>query len=88
MSLWSIELTKFCFCFSHICLSGSGKLSWAEEDELKHMDLRRGDVYRLLRGTVFFIHCVSETATEQQRLRIHAIFANSNDDLRVQPFFT
>ncbi|KAL3813226.1 hypothetical protein ACJIZ3_014494 [Penstemon smallii] len=62
--------------------AGSGKLSWTDEDELKTMSLRRGDVYRLEQGSVFFLQSNSETEIERANLRIHAIFANSNDDLR------
>ncbi|KAK4493385.1 hypothetical protein RD792_017715 [Penstemon davidsonii] len=62
--------------------AGSGKLSWTDEDELKTAILRRGDVYRLEQGSAFFLQSNSETEIERANLRIHAIFANSNDDLR------
>ncbi|CAA0839579.1 RmlC-like cupins superfamily protein [Striga hermonthica] len=61
--------------------TGSGKLSWTEEDDLKSTDIRRGDAYRIEQGSVFFIQSNLETDTERQKLRIHAIFANSKDDL-------
>ncbi|XP_073288431.1 vicilin-like seed storage protein At4g36700 [Primulina huaijiensis] len=61
---------------------GSGKLSWAEENDSKDIDLRPGDVYRLQAGTVFFIQSNLETEGERQKLRIHAIFADSNDEPR------
>ncbi|CAI9758379.1 unnamed protein product [Fraxinus pennsylvanica] len=57
--------------------TGSGDLSWTDKDELKHADLRRGDVYRLHPGTVFFIQ--SSLETERSKLRIHAIFMGSDD---------
>ncbi|KAL0343319.1 UNVERIFIED_CONTAM: Vicilin-like seed storage protein [Sesamum angustifolium] len=67
--------------------TGSGRLSWTEEDELKNAELRRGDVYRLRQGSVFFIQSNLETETERQKLRIHAIFANSDNGLTVQSFW-
>ncbi|XP_041997113.1 vicilin-like seed storage protein At2g18540 [Salvia splendens] len=55
--------------------AGSGRLSWTEDDELKDMNIQRGDVHRLVQGTVFYLR-------SDEGLKIHAIFANSNDDLR------
>ncbi|KAK4490592.1 hypothetical protein RD792_001277 [Penstemon davidsonii] len=60
--------------------TGSGRLSWTEENDLKHADVSRGDVYRLQEGSVFFIQ--SNLETERQKLRIHALFSNSNQDIR------
>ncbi|KAG6412427.1 hypothetical protein SASPL_125105 [Salvia splendens] len=57
------------------CVPGSGRLSWTEDDELKDMNIQRGDVHRLVQGTVFYLR-------SDEGLKIHAIFANSNDDLR------
>uniref|UniRef100_A0A5B6YM59 Putative vicilin-like antimicrobial peptides 2-2 n=1 Tax=Davidia involucrata TaxID=16924 RepID=A0A5B6YM59_DAVIN len=57
--------------------TGSGRLSWADEDETRHVKLRKGDVYRLEPGTVFFV----QSDFQRQKLRINAIFANSADDL-------
>ncbi|XP_073148126.1 vicilin-like seed storage protein At4g36700 [Henckelia pumila] len=62
--------------------TGSGKLSWAEENDSNDIDLRPGDVYRLQTGTVFFIQSNLETEAERQKLRIHAIFVDSNHELR------
>ncbi|KAL8044853.1 hypothetical protein ABFX02_08G073400 [Erythranthe guttata] len=60
--------------------TGSGKLSWTEEDELRTTDLIRGDVYRLEEGSVFFLQSNLETTkTERQKLRIHAIFTDPNN---------
>ncbi|XP_059640929.1 vicilin-like seed storage protein At2g18540 [Cornus florida] len=59
--------------------SGSGRLSWAAEDEMRRVRLRQGDVYRLTPGTVFFVQ--SNLEPERQKLRINALFANSDDDL-------
>ncbi|KAK4416534.1 Vicilin-like seed storage protein [Sesamum alatum] len=67
--------------------TGSGRLSWTDEDDLKNSELRRGDVYRLRQGSVFFIQSNLETETERQKLRIHAIFANSDNGLTVQSFW-
>ncbi|KZV19011.1 vicilin-like antimicrobial peptides 2-2-like [Dorcoceras hygrometricum] len=62
--------------------TGSGKLSWAEENELKDVDLKPGDVYRLQAGTVFFLQSNLETEAGRYKLRIHALFADSKDELR------
>ncbi|KAA8531833.1 hypothetical protein F0562_006450 [Nyssa sinensis] len=56
--------------------TGSGRLGWANEDEMRYVKLRGGDVYRLKPGTVFFVQ-----SDLQQKLRIDSIFANSDDDL-------
>ncbi|KAG6399633.1 hypothetical protein SASPL_141114 [Salvia splendens] len=58
--------------------TGSGKLFWTEESEVKRADLRSGDVYRLKAGAVFFIESNLETETQRRKLRIHSIFPNSN----------
>ncbi|KAK3033833.1 hypothetical protein RJ639_034251 [Escallonia herrerae] len=67
--------------------TGGGRLSWTDEDpdedELRRMTLRRGDSYRLRPGTVFFIQ--SNLEPDRQKLRIYAIFATSNSDLREPP---
>ncbi|MCD7463520.1 hypothetical protein HAX54_050778, partial [Datura stramonium] len=63
--------------------TGSGKLTWMDENEKKLADLRIGDVFRLPRGTVFLIESNLEPA--RQKLRLYSIFANSGDDLREQP---
>ncbi|KAL3630316.1 hypothetical protein CASFOL_023300 [Castilleja foliolosa] len=61
--------------------TGSGKLSWTYEDELKSTEITRGDVFRLEQGSFFFINSNLETETERQKLRINAIFFDSNNDL-------
>ncbi|KAL1569448.1 vicilin-like seed storage protein [Salvia divinorum] len=65
--------------------TGSGKLFWTEESELKRADLRRGDVYRLKAGAVFFIESNLETETQRRKLRIHSIFPNSSIDMHEPP---
>ncbi|KMT09070.1 hypothetical protein BVRB_6g137690 [Beta vulgaris subsp. vulgaris] len=58
--------------------TGSGKISWANSDELYKVSLQRGDVYRLRSGTLFYIH--SSLEAERPRLRIIAIFANPEEE--------
>ncbi|KAH7851891.1 hypothetical protein Vadar_017951 [Vaccinium darrowii] len=59
--------------------TGSGRLSWVNEDEMRRVDLQRGDVYRLPTGTVFFVQ--SNLEQERQKLRIYSIFTNSIQDM-------
>ncbi|KAE9466951.1 hypothetical protein C3L33_01148, partial [Rhododendron williamsianum] len=59
--------------------AGSGRLSWVEEDEMRHVNLQRGDVYRLPMGSVFFLQ--SNLEQERQKLRIYSLFTNSIQDL-------
>ncbi|KAH7282750.1 hypothetical protein KP509_35G046100 [Ceratopteris richardii] len=49
---------------------GRGRLTWVDNDELHHVDLERGDIYKLESGTVFHILNLDEG----QRLRIFSIF--------------
>ncbi|CAO2830260.1 unnamed protein product [Amaranthus hypochondriacus] len=58
--------------------TGSGKLSWTEGDNINKVSLRRGDVYRLKSGTLFYIH--SSLEAKRPRLRIIAIFANPDEE--------
>ncbi|PHU26992.1 hypothetical protein BC332_05324 [Capsicum chinense] len=60
--------------------TGSGKLTWMDENEQKSVDLRIGDVFRLPFGTIFFLE--SNLDPVRQKLRVYSIFANSGDDLR------
>ncbi|RVW71986.1 Vicilin-like seed storage protein [Vitis vinifera] len=59
--------------------TGSGKLNWANEEKEKTTltALRRGDVYRLKPGTVFYLQ--SNLESEREKLRIYAIFVNLED---------
>lgn len=70
-------------------------MAWFEGDEEtngnKHKDkddksqgirIQRGDVYRLKPGTIFYMQ--SSLDDERRKLRIYAIFANSEGDLRVR----
>lgn len=63
------------FVYMHV---GSGRLSWADEDDIRTLDIRRGDVYRLQPGSVFYIE--SNLEQEREKLRIDAIFSNTEDD--------
>ncbi|XP_052196559.1 vicilin-like seed storage protein At2g18540 isoform X2 [Diospyros lotus] len=63
--------------------TGSGTLSWVDDEEMKRLKLKKGDVYGLQSGTVFFLQ--SSLEPKQQKLRLHAIFTNSIEDLR-EPF--
>lgn len=53
-------------------------MSWADEDDIRTLDIRRGDVYRLQPGSVFYIE--SNLEQEREKLRIYAIFSNTEDD--------
>ncbi|XP_050205939.1 vicilin-like seed storage protein At2g18540 [Mercurialis annua] len=59
--------------------TGSGKLSWSEDGkEMKRENIKRGDVYRLSAGSVFFVQ--SDLVSERQKLRIYAIYSNTDED--------
>lgn len=53
-------------------------MSWADEDDIRTLDIRRGDVYRLQPGSVFYIE--SNLEQEREKLRIYAIFSNTEND--------
>lgn len=59
-------------------------MSWAhgKDDKIHTMPIKRGDINRLRPGSVFFVQ--SDLQTERQKLRIYAIFANTDDDLYVR----
>ncbi|XP_062001406.1 vicilin-like seed storage protein At2g18540 [Rosa rugosa] len=61
--------------------TGSGRLNWAhvKDDQINEVPLKQGDIHRLRPGSVFFVQ--SDLQTERQKLRINAIFANSDDDV-------
>ncbi|GAV69512.1 Cupin_1 domain-containing protein [Cephalotus follicularis] len=59
--------------------TGSGILSWGNEDDIKRVNLRRGDIYRLQAGSVFFVE--GNLEPEREKLRLHAIFSNTDKDL-------
>lgn len=59
-------------------------MSWAhgKDDKIHTMPIKRGDINRLRPGSVFFVQ--SDLQTERQKLRIYAIFANTDDDVYVR----
>ncbi|XP_031384826.1 vicilin-like seed storage protein At2g18540 [Punica granatum] len=58
--------------------TGSGRLTWVDEDDARRVNLRRGDIYRLPPGTIF--HVQSDLDPQREKLRIHAFFTNPDDD--------
>ncbi|XP_065874839.1 vicilin-like seed storage protein At2g18540 [Euphorbia lathyris] len=63
-------------------MTGSGKLSWSDDGkEMRRMEIKRGDVYRLYAGSVFFVQ--SNLETERQNLRIYSIYSNTDEDIYV-----
>ncbi|ONH96772.1 hypothetical protein PRUPE_7G151000 [Prunus persica] len=58
--------------------TGSGRLSWGDEDDIKRVAIKRGDLFRLRPGSIFFVQ--SDLQAERQKLRIYAIFATNTDD--------
>ncbi|RZS16256.1 hypothetical protein BHM03_00048221 [Ensete ventricosum] len=65
--------------------SGSGRVTYIEEDEndeTEHIDVVRGDIYRLEKGSVFYVQ--SHPDPTRDNLRIHAIFnAVDTDNTKV-----
>uniref|UniRef100_A0A6N2LQH9 Cupin type-1 domain-containing protein n=1 Tax=Salix viminalis TaxID=40686 RepID=A0A6N2LQH9_SALVM len=62
-----------------ITLEPNSLLSRTDGREMKGINLRRGDVYRLQAGSVFFVR--SNLDSERQKMRIHAIFSNTDEDI-------
>ncbi|KAK7309281.1 hypothetical protein RJT34_05865 [Clitoria ternatea] len=58
--------------------SGSGRLTWANDDGTSTIDLREGDICSLNEGSVFYMQ--SNLDAERRKLRIYAMFANTEDD--------
>ncbi|XP_047312901.1 vicilin-like seed storage protein At2g18540 [Impatiens glandulifera] len=65
--------------------TGSGSLSWleVEADNTNNLDLERGDVYGLPAGSIFYLQ--SSLEPERQKLRIYAMFVNSNEAAFQEP---
>ncbi|XP_062076124.1 vicilin-like seed storage protein At2g18540 [Humulus lupulus] len=63
--------------------TGSGSLSWANEEEKRRVNLKRGDIFRLDPGSIFYIQ--SDLETKRESLRIYAIFPNSDDEYSIVP---
>nr|BAB78478.1 preproMP73 [Cucurbita maxima] len=58
--------------------TGSGRLNWFDDDDLREVDLRRGDIFRLQPGAIFYIH--SSLETEREKLRMYALFSSTDED--------
>ncbi|KAH1157896.1 hypothetical protein GYH30_030231 [Glycine max] len=58
--------------------TGSGKLTWANDDGTSTIRLREGDVCSLNEGSVFYIQ--SNLEAERRKLRIYAMFTNTDDN--------
>lgn len=71
------------FSFSLLLGLGSGTLNWAhgEDDQINKVSIKKGDIHRLRPGSLFFIQ--SDLQTERHKLRINAIFANTEEDVYV-----
>ncbi|KAL3739620.1 hypothetical protein ACJRO7_020953 [Eucalyptus globulus] len=59
--------------------TGRGRLNWADENDVRRIDLRRGDIYKLRPGTIFYVQ--SSLEPEREKLRINAIFTNTEEDI-------
>ncbi|KAK8694709.1 hypothetical protein V6N13_072255 [Hibiscus sabdariffa] len=59
--------------------TGSGTLSWTDDDDIRNVEIRKGDIYRLHQGSVFYLQ--SSLVAEREKLRIYAIFTNTEDDI-------
>lgn len=57
---------------------GNGTLSWANENEVKQIDLERGDVYKLDSGSVFYME--SKRDSMGTELKVHAFFTSMSED--------
>jgi len=58
--------------------SGSGKLTWAHDDDTGTIPLREGDLCNLVEGSVFYIQ--SDLEAERRKLRIYAMLTNTEDN--------
>lgn len=58
-------------------------MNWAhgEDDQINKVSIKKGDIHRLRPGSLFFIQ--SDLQTERHKLRINAIFANTEEDVYV-----
>ncbi|XVE82660.1 hypothetical protein DITRI_Ditri16bG0023900 [Diplodiscus trichospermus] len=59
--------------------TGSGILSWTDDNQIRKVNIRKGDIYRLHAGSVFYVQ--SSLEPERKKLRIHAIFSNTEDNI-------
>ncbi|XP_027914494.1 vicilin-like seed storage protein At2g18540 [Vigna unguiculata] len=58
--------------------TGSGKLTWAHDDDTGTIPLREGDLCNLVEGSVFYIQ--SDLEAERRKLRIYAMLTNTEDN--------
>ncbi|KAK4790692.1 hypothetical protein SAY86_017996 [Trapa natans] len=65
--------------------TGSGRLTWVDEDDTRRIDIRRGDVYRLPPGTIFHIQSDLQPQQRGEKLGIHAIFINMEESYCESP---
>lgn len=49
-----------------------------EDDDLETVNLKRGDIFRLKAGSVFYLQSTLEP--QREKLRINAIFVDSDED--------
>lgn len=49
-------------------------MNWVDEEKERTLELKRGDVFRLRYGTVFYLHCNLERDEVPEKLRVYAIF--------------
>lgn len=50
-------------------------MNWVDEEEKERtLELKRGDVFRLRYGTVFYLHCNLGRDEVPEKLRVYAIF--------------
>lgn len=57
-------------------------MCWTDDDEIRKVNIRKGDVYRLHPGSVFYVQS-SLDDPKREKLRIHAIFSNTGDNIYV-----
>ncbi|XP_010531167.1 PREDICTED: vicilin-like seed storage protein At2g18540 [Tarenaya hassleriana] len=60
--------------------TGSGNLTWVDEDKETMTEIRRGDVYRLRPGTIFYIQSNLETEV-REKLRVYAFFSGNEANI-------
>ncbi|XP_024016566.1 vicilin-like seed storage protein At2g18540 [Eutrema salsugineum] len=54
--------------------TGIGILNWVDDDKERTLELRRGDIFRLRSGIVFYVHSNLERSEFPEKLRVYAIF--------------
>ncbi|XP_022752126.1 vicilin-like seed storage protein At2g18540 [Durio zibethinus] len=59
--------------------TGSGTLSWTDDNEMRTVNIRKGDIYRLHPGSFFYLQ--SSLEPEREKLRIYAIFSSKEENI-------